>query len=170
MKKTSVQKLTFASMLTALGMVALVLSAFIPNMDLSLTAVAGLCPAAAVARDGRRSGLMTWAATSILGLLLGYTRESAVLFVFLFGLYPVVKSLCEKTRSLFWGWTFKIMFANAGFAMVVGMSMLYFPAMLESDFPLPAVWVVFNAAFVVYDFFLTQAILFMKKRMKIDRM
>ena len=79
--------------LTAAGSLALLwMACAVPSGRIGLTAAAGLFPMAAVLEGGRKAGLLSWGASSLLGLILLPNKGLALLYGIFLGLYPVAKS------------------------------------------------------------------------------
>lgn len=82
--------------LTALGVVCLFLAGLLPMFSYALPALAGIILVPAVVELGPRWAWPTYAAVSILGLLLAPSKETALLFVLFFGHYTILKALIER--------------------------------------------------------------------------
>lgn len=174
--------LTLSALMAALSVGFILMAAFIPVMEISFTAIAGVCPAAAMLRGGRRAGVMTWLAASVLCLLFAAAQPAAILYACLFGLYPVVKSLCEVGVNRILSWLFKFLFANLGGFAVLFLYSLFFPALMEQEnyspqgiafwewggfFPQNVpLWLIYLAAFLMYDLALTRILAMVQKRLK----
>lgn len=166
--RVRIGELTFSAMMAALAVLLVLLASVLPGIDLTVTAVAGICPALAQMRFSTRAGIMTWVAASLLGLLFATTREMAVVFTVMFGLYPMIKRFCEK-YSLVTAWGGKLLFANAAMAVIAGFSLLFFPMLLDYDFPLWGLWLLYNVAFVIYDVALARLSPFLSRLLKFDK-
>ncbi|MBR2572679.1 MAG: hypothetical protein IKE30_11250 [Clostridia bacterium] len=84
------RRLALCSMMTALGILILMLGGVIPIMTFCSPAVASLTLLPILDGYGKKWALTVYAAISILGVLFAPDRESALLFLFL-GYYPVAK-------------------------------------------------------------------------------
>lgn len=82
--------------LTALGVVCLFLAGLLPMFSYALPALAGILLVPTVVELGPRWAWPTYAAISILGLLLAPSKETALLFVLFFGHYTILKALIER--------------------------------------------------------------------------
>lgn len=158
-----VRKLTFSAMVAAVCFVCLLAASTIPGMCLSLTALAGLFPAAVVIVCGLWWALGVWAAVSALSFLLLPTKAAAALFLCFFGHYPVWKSLIEmwgqKRRSRVCPWLLKFLTASICLAlMYVSFRTLLFQAETPVLFYSEKGWVMglffllLLVAFAAYDF------------------
>ncbi len=147
--------LALDAVLTALSLAALYLSAVIPTGRWGTAAVAGLFPMAAVISLGVGDGLKVWGATGLVGALILPDKLNAVLYLLLFGLYPVVKSLLERRgpRSRWVCLLVKLCWFNAVAAVLVlvfrGLFLPVLPEALAERLYL--VFLLGSAVFVGYD-------------------
>ena len=97
--------------LTAAGSLALLwMACAVPSGRIGLTAAAGLFPMAAVLEGGRKAGLLSWGASSLLGLILLPDKGLALLYGMFLGLYPVAKSYLERLSKPVLEWGGKLLF------------------------------------------------------------
>ena len=75
-------------------------------------AAAGIFPAGAVVSGGLSAGFFCYGAAGLLGLLLLPDKASALLYLLLFGLWPMMKSLIEGLRRLALEVLCKLLFLN----------------------------------------------------------
>jgi hypothetical protein len=154
---------------SAFSLVMLYIACVVPSGLWGLVAVAGLGPLAVVASIGVREGLLCWAGSSILAFLLLPDKFCAMLFVLLFGVYPIVKSVAEKTRSVWKSVLIKLGFFN----LSVSVLFLTMGALMTAALPDIAegkLWLIYlggNIIFLVYDLGLNRLISFYLVR--IDR-
>lgn len=89
------RRIAWGGLLTALAVIFVSLTAVAPTADLALFALSSLCVAIAVIQTGYRGALTVYLATGLLtliwpGLALNF------LFIFCFGLFPLLKGLAES--------------------------------------------------------------------------
>ena len=99
-RKLYAGRVALSAILTALSMAVLWGSAIVPWGRIGLVAVAGLLPAAAIISAGLAAGGLCWAGTSVLALILLPDKGCGLLYLILFGLYPLVKWAAERLRRL----------------------------------------------------------------------
>ena len=140
------------ALLSALSLALLSLSALVPGGRLGMVALSGLVPAAAVISGGIRGGLMCYAAAGILGLLVVPDKGCALLYLLFFGLYPAIKSLCERLprpAELI----AKLAFFNAILTVLyVFLSEFFLPFLPEPLLGTGVLYAVGNVVFLAYDF------------------
>jgi hypothetical protein len=138
--------------LSALSLAVLYFAALAPVGQLGLVALSGLLPAVAVISAGLPAGVLCYAATGILGLLLIPDKGGAALYLLFFGLYPLVKCLIERLGKLPLEFVCKLAFFNVTFAVawftLRAVLLAGLPAAFEK---LWLLWTVGNAVFMVYD-------------------
>jgi hypothetical protein len=155
------KKLTFSAMLVALSIVILYISVIIPAGKLSLVAVAGILPAAVVIGYGISGGILCYAATSVLALILLPDKAIAIVYVLVFGHYPVIKSLIERLNNIAAEWVIKILFFNAVFsALYWGFFSAFTSVINFAAVSLPIVYAAGNAVFIIFDIGFTKLIVF----------
>jgi hypothetical protein len=94
------RRIAISGILAAFSLVLLWLSSVMPTGRWGLIAAAGLLPAAAIISTGLPGGIFCWLTTGILAMILLPDKMNALLYLFLFGLYPIVKYLVERMRKL----------------------------------------------------------------------
>ncbi|MPM10783.1 hypothetical protein SDC9_57118 [bioreactor metagenome] len=146
-------RLALNALFTALAYITLFLSAVLPSGRIGFAAAAGLFPAAAIiSGGGLPAGCLCYAAIGILALLLIPSKDSAVLFLLFFGLYPLLKCLVERIKTRPVAWACKLLICNAALFVFWFLFRSAFLSQLPSEFELP--WIFFlagNIAFVFYD-------------------
>ena len=91
--KISPRLIALAGVLAAVALVIQLLASLIPSGWTAMAAVAGLAVAVAVSAAGYVAGILCYVVSGVLSLLLLPAKHVAILFVCLFGIYPLVKSL-----------------------------------------------------------------------------
>lgn len=114
--KSSTKRLARLAILTALGVVLLLLGSVLPAGRLALVALSSLPVCVALMMYGLRWSLGVFALTAALGALL-FPGAAAIMYVAFFGYYPIAKSFFERIRSQIAGWACKL--ALYSFAFVV---------------------------------------------------
>ena len=89
------RRLAVSAMLAALGVVLLLLGSFVEVLDLSMAAIASMLVVFAVIEMSRRYGVLIYAVTAVLSLLLLPTKTPALVYAAFAGYYPVLKAVLE---------------------------------------------------------------------------
>lgn len=160
------RRTALAAMLSALALICLAASAFLPPAEFCFEIIAGLFPAAAMIQSGIGAGFLSYAVSGALALMLLPNREVGLFFLLCFGLYPLLKYFIEDRR---WKhlveWICKLAVCE-GILLVLW---FFFHALLfeGSDGPLASLWVYLplgTGFFVIYDLALTTLIDFYMRR------
>ena len=166
--RAAAERAVLAGIFGALSLLTLYLSALVPAGRLGLVAAAGIFPAGAVVSGGLSAGFLCYGAAGLLGLLLLPDKANALLYLLLFGLWPMVKSLIEGLRRLALEVLCKLVFFNGVLSLLWfglrGMFLPFLPPALSQG------WMVFlvgNLGFLLYDFGFSKVIAFYTVR--IDR-
>jgi hypothetical protein len=151
------KKLTLTALLMALSTVILFLSSYLPSGRLSLVAIAGLLPAAAVISAGLGAGIFCYVGTSLIAFFLLPVKECALLYAVLFGHYPVLKSLIERLNKPVLEWVCKLGLFNALLSLLYfAFRVLFLSALPEAWAQTAVLYVGGNVAFVLYDLCFSQ--------------
>lgn len=156
------RKFTVASIMSALTIVCLFGSAYLPTGRIALLAITSMCVLVTVAESGVKLAWLQYVATSLLALLLIPFKFQVLIFVALLGYYPILKLHIEKINILWLEWLVKVLFFNA-LLIVVYFIFKYFLLQHISfgaifDIVISNTWIVVLIAeivFVVYDYLLS---------------
>ena len=145
-------QVALVGVLTALSLIFLYASAFLPTGRMGVVAIAGVFPAGAVVSAGLRAGLFCYGATGLLALLLLPDKGAVLLYVLFFGLWPVLKSLTERLPSRGLEWCCKLVLFNGILAVFwFGLRAILLPFLPKALGETWLIWLVGNVAFVIYD-------------------
>ena len=156
------RKFTVASIMSALAVVCIFGSAYLPTGRIALLAITSMCVLVTVAECGVRYAWIQYAATSLLSILLIPFKFQVLLFVALLGYYPILKLHIEKIGKMWLEWLVKVLFFNA-LLIVVYFIFKYFLLQYVSfgaifDVVISNICLVILIAevvFVVYDYLLS---------------
>ena len=109
MKNTS--KITLCAVCAALSAVFM-LTSYFPYLTYAIPAVAGLVCMVPLIEIGAVYGMATYAVSAVLVLIFG-ELEASLLYVFLFGYYPILKALVERIHRMTVEWIIKLLCFNA---------------------------------------------------------
>lgn len=149
-------KIALGGLLTALGVVLMLLTGLIPIGTYALPAIAGVLLIVAVIEIGAKWAWMIYAAVAVLSLLFAADKEAALLFVLFFGYYPVLKSFLERISNKVLSWISKFAVFNvavvACFFLAVNFLQLPEDSFTVFGIYLPWVFLILgNAVFLIYD-------------------
>ena len=160
------KKLTVSAMAVALGTVFMVVGAVFEVMDMTASALASLLVAIIYVEVGSPYTFLVWIATTLTTALLYPGSAMWIMYLLLFGIYPIVKGYIERLPRTLW-LILKLLFGNLMMALIfLGCSfILGIPLDMELfGLPTGAVYAIFavlvNLALILYDLFLTVLIRF----------
>lgn len=166
--QSKTKTLTFCAMMTALGILFLMMGSMMPGMWVAFTAIAGVVTALTVVQGNLAYGLLTVIATALLSALIVPAKEIALLYAAFFGPYTLVKNLIERLHNLPLEWVLKLLFCGIVSALLFLFAdsvLAMVPAVLASHIWLflPAVLFVFAA----YDIVFSKLIVYLFQRLHI---
>lgn len=169
-RKITPQTIALTGLLAAVGLVILFLAGVTPSGWVGVTAIAGIAVAVAIASAGYLSGALCYLVSGLLGLLLVPAKHAAVLFLCLFGLYPLLKNLFERLKVRPLEYVLKLAFFNAVFFALyfLAFQLFFQPAAEGWRFPvpvLPALAVVCNVLFLIYDYAFSKVMALLQVRL-----
>ncbi len=160
-KRTSF-KVALGGIITALALILLVCTGIVPIATYALPGLAGALMICVVTELGYKWAFSVFAATALLSLVLTPDREAALLFLFFFGHYPVLKSLIEQRGKALIEWVLKLSVFNL---CVLGCyALIFYVFQLQyvidsfgefGQYTLPVFLGLGNVVFVLYDFTLS---------------
>ena len=181
-KKNLTKKITLSAILSALGVIFLMLGSIIDVLDLSSAVLAGFTIAVGVIEIGGKYPAVMYTVISLLSLLILPNKYPAVFFIFFGGFYPIFKAYLERFHYII-AWTVKFSMFNVFFVFMIltvrFLSEKNFLPPLEninflSSFRESLIFVGFviaNIVFLLYDIAMTKIItLYIVKIRKILRL
>lgn len=161
MKNT--KKITLCGIFVALS-VAIMLVSYFPYLTYSVPAVAGLCIMAIVIEYNWKWAFLGYLASAFLVFLFAET-EAKLLYVFILGYYPIIKSLVEKLNKPIIEWLIKLIIFNIGLVLIYGLFSNIFGIQKEDfdffgKFGIYLALVIVNIVFVIYDIAVSRMALF----------
>ena len=157
------RKMALGGIMAAVSIVLMLLSAVVPTMSYGLPALCGVLTTLVVIECGDRAALLMYGAVSILSLLLLPAKESAVVYLLVFGWYPVAKRRIESINKpvLEWGLKLAAVAIPVAVGSAVAIAMFGLEALFGEDIAgwmIPLLYIAAAAVFVVYDIALTRLI------------
>ena len=169
---SSTKQLALCGVMTALGVVLLCLGGLVPPALYICPMLASMVLVVIRLECSPRHAWTCFAATAILGLLLGPDKEAASLYLFL-GYYPLLKPRLDAIRPIALGWVAKIALAAAAITVMYAL-LLYVFALdgLAEEFATALRWVLIicivlgAVIFVLFDLILGRISAAYRKRRK----
>ncbi len=160
MKSRGTRELALCACFTAIAVVINLLTSLFPTMSLTLLAISGLVTAVAVSECGLKRAGLVYLAASVLSLFIVLDKQNVMLYIFLFGHYPIIKSIIERIRNPVVAWVIKMFSANV---LIIAVFIVIIKLLgIEQDTffgELMVSLLISNAAFVLYDICMTRLML-----------
>ena len=151
------KKVTISAMLTALGATLMIVGAVFEMLDLSVCAIASLAVVFAYIELGSPYTWLIWLCTSLATALMFPGSIIWAEYLFVFGIYPIIKGYFEKLPR--WAWIpVKLVYINAIiWALIFLVDAFFGTPLLDADTPFlrACLYILINVAFIAYDMFIT---------------
>ncbi len=148
MKNT--KKITLAAILSALGVIVLLLGSIFTMLDLTMVAIASLLVVMAVIELGGWYPYLVWLVTGVLACLLLPDKFSAILYMIFGGIYPILKAMFERLHFVI-AWILKLSYFNTMLTLLIFLCNYIFK-LPDTDLGFhPFVYLLCNGVFVLYD-------------------
>lgn len=153
MKRIETKKIALASLLCALSVVICILGCVFDMADLAATAAAAVLVALSGVELCGKYPYLIYAATSSLLFLFFPTSTVTLYYILFFGYYPIIRVYLLKLPKLFSAILKFAIFNLAIIAIFLLMKKLLLFEEAETEIWLiPALWIVSNIFFAVFDF------------------
>lgn len=156
-------KVAFGGIIVALSIVFMFSTGIIPTLTYAIPAMCGALLMAVVIEIGSVFAGAIYIAVSILSLLVVADKEAAVMYVAFFGYYPIIKGFIENKLGKTLSWIIKYIIFNI--AMILSYFVISKVFMITFDdidflgkYALPALLLVGNIVFALYDIALTRLV------------
>lgn len=145
--------------IVALSVVLLMMASIFPFADLLLPAIAGIFLVAVVMELDIRWAWCVFAAVCLLGFLVAPDRTPVIYYFFFFGHYPLLKNYIERLHNKLLQWVIKLPLFNvcAILAYLLIIKLFGVPSDV-GRYGYPVLFLLMNAAFILYDVALSRLI------------
>ena len=152
MKRTN--KITLCALMASLAVV-MMLCAYFPYLTYAIPAFAGLCIMVVLLEIGTKWAISAYITSAVLTILF-CEPEAMLMYVFMFGYYPILKAALERINMPILEWPIKIVFFNLVVVLVYSFIANLFGVYISDDmdfgkYTILIVLLLGNAVFIVYD-------------------
>lgn len=156
--------IALCGLISALGVVIMMITAIIPTTTYAMPAMASLLLTVIVIETDKKWALASYFVVSVLSLLLVPDKESVAFYILFFGYYPIYKQIIEsKIKHLWLQWLLKILVFS------ISAIIIYFIAILILGMPadeftvfginVPLLFLIAGiAVFIIFDRAMTRVI------------
>ncbi len=163
-------RMALCGVLCGLSVVILAVSVLFPSLTYVIPMVAGALLIVPAIEFGTGTALTAYAAVSIIGMILLPEKEAPLMYLFIFGLYPVIKKHFERIPRRLFEYIAKFAYFNlAGVAAILIATYVLGIPMDDGSLGkwlVPALLLAGNAAFALYDYTLTLAVTIYVRRLQ----
>lgn len=111
--------IALCGVISALGVVIMMITAIVPTATYAMPAMAGLIATVIVIEVNKKYALASYLVVSILSLLLVPDKEAVAFYILFFGYYPIYKQIIEsKIKFRLLQWLLKILVFTASAVIV----------------------------------------------------
>lgn len=166
-------KVALGGIISALCLVSMFLTGVIPILSLALPMIAGTLMMIIKVEVSTGWSFLTYIAVSMLSLFVTFDKESSVMFIFLFGLYPILKTFFDKVKLKLVRVLFKLIYYNVSVTIAFQITFKLFGMEELADqmnqyFPhgMLVLLIATNPVFLMYDYVLNNLIDIYYKKLK----
>ena len=153
-------RIALCGVLAGFSVAIMLLSAIDIGMTYALPMVAGAILVIPVIEFGKGSAVMSYLAVALLSMILPANKESALMYLFLFGLYPILKSYIDRINKSFLRRAVKFVYFNIAAAAAIGLAAWLFQIPVDDGslgrYGVYILLAMGNVAFAVYDIALSR--------------
>ena len=166
-RKPGPRHIALNGMLSAVALVFLLIAGVIPSGWTGVTAVAGLAVGVAISAAGYLSGLFCYLVSGLLALLLVPAKQAAVLYLCLFGIYPLLKNKLEHLKIRALEYVLKLAYFNLVLVALyhLAFALLFARIGEELNPALPLLMLVGSVIFLLYDFAFSKVMSLLQARL-----
>ena len=158
MRKNNTMKMALCGITAALCIVILMMGFLFPFATYVCPAAAAMLLMPIVYEYRQKTAFTLYVAVSFLGLMLVPEQEMIMMFIFVFGLYTVIKISVDRIKNKSLRFIAKFAYINLSLVAVYGLLLIIFPvAVLVNEFSgyglgfIALLAVMFNLTFFLYD-------------------
>lgn len=166
-------KVALGGIISALCLVSMFLTGVIPILSLALPMIAGTLMMIIKVEVSTGWSFLTYTAVSLLSLFVTFDKESSVMFIFLFGLYPILKTFFDKVKLKLVRVLLKLIYYNVSVTIAFQITFKLFGMEELADqmnqyFPhgMLVLLIATNPVFLMYDYVLKNLIDIYYKKLK----
>lgn len=157
------KKVAFGAVVAALSLVLMLITGIIPVGTYALPCLSGILLTVIVIEFGIPWAFGVYFTVSVLSFLMVSDKEAALYYVFILGVYPILKSLFERIRIKWLSFLLKLVYFNISAVAAFYVSIFLLSVPVESfslfgiNMPL-AFLLAGNLVFIVYDICVTRLV------------
>jgi len=162
------KKIAFGGILTALSLVILYLASYLPTIRLTMYFLASIVSGIMLVEMGVSQAWILYGATCLLAFMLLGNSTGIIPYIFVFGLYPMIKYYIEKIKKISVEIVLKLLFFNGAVALIYIVWKNLFMADITISIPIKWVLVGMQPVFIFYDYIFTRVIFYYCDKISIN--
>lgn len=151
-------------MLTALGVLFIYLSSFLPTSRMFLEGLSTCLILASIIIMGTKNSIAVYAATAALSFLICGLRLTTIAYVLVFGLYGFIKYYIEGLNKILLEYLLKLAYFNICLAVMFLIYKLFLPNLFDIKAAVYLVVIGAQFVFLIYDYVLSAFATYFRKR------
>ncbi|ADQ46665.1 hypothetical protein Calkro_1819 [Caldicellulosiruptor kronotskyensis 2002] len=151
----STRKITYAGMMVALTIIFLIFASILPRANSIFYILCSVSIMIIVWLFGIKEGFIVYIASSLLGVFLIPNKFVAMVYILIFGLYPIIKALCERGFPIYIEFFLKFLYYNLALIILYFMFKLIIRELPHFKFGMLLTVVSSEVIFILYDYLLT---------------
>lgn len=159
MKDKTSFKVALGGICTAVCLIIMFCSGFLPMLDYTIPTFAGFMMVVMTVEINSKWAVAAYAAVSILCIFVTPNYEASLLFILFMGYYPILKFNLDKSKNKIISWIIKLAVFNAAAILFFLAFQYIFTAgkMLEGmemfgKYAVAVLWLIAEGAFLIYDY------------------
>lgn len=160
----SIKKSALTAMLSALSVVIMYAGSLLGKMDIATAVISSVCVMISLGEFGYLRAVCVYIITAVLSFVIVPAKTAVVLFIVLFGLYPIVKVFSSSRGRKVTEYVIKYCYLNISLVVLVVITTIFF-----AKLPILVMLLVFagaNLLLPVYDFALDGLMFFYYNRIR----
>lgn len=129
-------------------------------------ALSSFFTAVIVMEFGTKNGWFFYIASSLLAVILIPEKAGIFPYIIFFGIYGLIKYYIERLDKIILEYFLKLVYFNISLAAVALLIKQFFLDYIKLDFPWWAVIIIFEVAFIIYDYVYTLFIRYYKDKLR----
>jgi len=162
--KSKASAIARGGMITALGVLLVYLSSFLPTSRIFLEGLTSCIIVASITIMGTKNSAAVYGATAILAFLLCGLRLTTIAYALVFGLYGFVKYYIEGLNRIALEYLLKLAYCSLCLAVLFLIYRLFLPNLFVIRYAVYTAVPAALAVFLVYDYMLSAFASYFRKR------
>ena len=152
------KKITLCAIFSALSVVIMYIGALFEVLDISMACIASMLVVITVMEIGGIYPWLLYGVTSTLSMLILPQKFAALIYLFVAGYYPMLKTIFERCEKRLITWLLKLLVFNAAISILICAAIFIFSLPDMTKGYIIAFFLLGNITFAVFDIALTMLI------------